>query len=138
MVHQLSKLSQLKSSDAAKELLSAYQIPKMSPMQQLNVSKMEDPVCFGYRKTAHARVALTSGTGQITVNSRSFLDYFPRLQDRQQVLYPLHHVEMLGNYDICAIVKGGGMTGTMPLSTHIQYLVVVTASYGMALVNEAR
>ena len=81
-------------------------------MRQLNVRKKDKPVCYGYRKEAHARVALTPGTGQIVINEKSFLDYFPRLQDRQQVLYPFHYVDTLGKYDVSVVVKGGGMTGT--------------------------
>ena len=66
----------------------------------------------GKRKTATAVVTLREGSGVILINNESIADYFPRATDRQQVLYPLVAMEMLGKYDITASVRGGGITGT--------------------------
>ena len=47
----------------------------------------------------------------MSVNGRSLVDYFPRPEDRQQVLSPLLVAAMLGGVDVTARVKGGGHTG---------------------------
>ena len=58
-------------------------------------------------------VTLREGSGVILINNESIAVYFPRAADRQQVLYPLVAMEMLGKYDITASVRGGGITGAL-------------------------
>ena len=101
----------MKDNEAVKELLRIYAVPVLSAIKHLNIKKQNNPECYGYRKAAYAKVSLTEGTGIVTVNQRSLLDYFPRLQDRLQILYPLQVQSMLGLYDVCISVKGGGMMG---------------------------
>ncbi len=101
----------MKDNEDVKELLNIYAVPVISAMKHLSIKKQENPQCYGYRKAAYATVSLVQGSGVVTVNQRSLLDYFPRLQDRLQVLYPLQVHSMLGQYDVSASVKGGGMTG---------------------------
>ena len=43
----------------------------------------------GRRKSSIARVRLMKGTGRIMINNRPFEDFFPREQDRGDVLAPL-------------------------------------------------
>ncbi|KAL6456080.1 hypothetical protein MHYP_G00359310 [Metynnis hypsauchen] len=63
----------------------------------------------GRRKTARASIKLRDcGTGSITVNGKSYLLYFPILQDREQLMFPLHFVDMLGRFNVEASVEGGG------------------------------
>lgn len=65
----------------------------------------------GRRKTSVARVNLIPGTGKITVNKRSFENYFIRETDRINILEPLKVTNSLGKFDIQASVSGGGLTG---------------------------
>jgi small subunit ribosomal protein S9 len=65
----------------------------------------------GRRKTAVARVILTPGTGQVTVNGRAFEDYFPIEAHRKDILLPLELTNTLGMYDVRANVTGGGISG---------------------------
>jgi small subunit ribosomal protein S9 len=65
----------------------------------------------GRRKTATARVRLTSGTGAMTINDKPLMDYFPRLGDADFVLEPLRAVEMEDKLDCSVHVKGGGVSG---------------------------
>jgi small subunit ribosomal protein S9 len=65
----------------------------------------------GRRKTAVARVILAPGSGTITVNKRSFEQYFPLEMLRRDVLKPLETTQSVGKYDIRVNVEGGGMTG---------------------------
>ena len=68
-------------------------------------------MAVGRRKTSVAVVWLKRGDGCITVNHRPFIEYFPRLEDRDQIIYPFRVVNELGNYDVTAKVRGGGISG---------------------------
>ena len=63
----------------------------------------------GRRKTAVARVWLTEGTGQITINERPFEDYLPTVELQNSVLAPFQAVSQINKFDVRAIVKGGGI-----------------------------
>lgn len=64
----------------------------------------------GRRKTAVARVWLTSGSGKFTVNKHELQAYFSESQ-RDLVLLPLKTIDGLADYDVWATVKGGGIAG---------------------------
>jgi len=66
---------------------------------------------IGRRKAAIARVYLSDGKGQITVNNRDFKDYFPDKQLHYIVEQPLNLLEIRTSYDIKVNLDGGGMTG---------------------------
>ena len=65
----------------------------------------------GRRKTSTARVYLTSGKGNITVNRRPLDGYCGREVARMIVRQPLELVEMLEKFDINVTVRGGGSFG---------------------------
>ena len=65
----------------------------------------------GRRKGAVARVWLSSGKGDITVNNMSLLDYFGREILKMVIEQPLDVTDMLGKVDVKATVKGGGKSG---------------------------
>ena len=65
----------------------------------------------GRRKTSTARVYLTSGKGEITVNRRPLDGYFGREVARMIVRQPLELVEMTEKFDINVSVRGGGSFG---------------------------
>ena len=65
----------------------------------------------GRRKTAVARVSLKPGSGSITINERSFEDYFPTLALQNRVLHPLQVAQATNQYDIQVNAAGGGITG---------------------------
>ncbi|XP_012678757.1 28S ribosomal protein S9, mitochondrial [Clupea harengus] len=63
----------------------------------------------GRRKTATASVVCRDGgSGKMTINGKDHLQCFPVLQDREQLVFPLHFVNMLGRFDVDASVSGGG------------------------------
>jgi small subunit ribosomal protein S9 len=66
---------------------------------------------IGRRKSSIARVRLMRGTGRIIINKRPFEDFFPREQDRVDVLAPLKITRTANKYNIIAGIKGGGQTG---------------------------
>ena len=65
----------------------------------------------GRRKTSTARVTLTAGDGTITVNGRSFEDYFPTIPLQNTVLKPLEVVNGVKVYNVEAKAAGGGVMG---------------------------
>ena len=65
----------------------------------------------GRRKTAIARVRLSVGNGQITINKRPFDKYFLTEEDRNAALEPLHATRSFGRYDLLVNCSGGGTTG---------------------------
>ncbi len=65
----------------------------------------------GRRKDSVARVYLTQGAGKIEVNNRECLDYFKRATLKMQIEQPLETTELLGQLDVRAFVKGGGLSG---------------------------
>ena len=65
----------------------------------------------GRRKEAVARVRLIPGDGKITINNRTFEDFFPNQTSRLIVQQPLVISDMLGRFDVICRVHGGGVTG---------------------------
>ena len=65
----------------------------------------------GRRKTAVARVYLRPGSGQITVNRRSFDDYFANNVLKMVIRQPLLLTETADRFDILVNVVGGGPNG---------------------------
>ncbi len=65
----------------------------------------------GRRKSSTAQVFLTPGKGNITINKRTFDDYFPRPTLRMMIRQPLELTGTLSKFDINARINGGGLTG---------------------------
>lgn len=72
---------------------------------------MEKVNAIGRRKAAVARVYLTEGNGQITINKRPLDVYFPSSILQYVVKQPLNTLEADGKYDIMAHLDGGGYKG---------------------------
>ena len=68
-------------------------------------------ITVGRRKCASARVRMTAGTGKITVNKRAFEDFFTTETVRGYVQQPLVLTGKSADYDIYALVDGGGVMG---------------------------
>lgn len=65
----------------------------------------------GRRKAAVARVYVKQGTGNIIVNGKPYLEYFPQTHIQGSVAAPLKAVEVETLYDIKVTVRGGGFKG---------------------------
>ncbi len=65
----------------------------------------------GRRKTSTARVFLTTGTGNITINERSIDTFFGREVARMIVRQPLELLEVGDKFDVNVRVSGGGSFG---------------------------
>ena len=65
----------------------------------------------GRRKEAVARVRLTPGNGQVTINGRPMMDYLGRESLAMIIQQPLELINLAGKYDVIASAKGGGISG---------------------------
>ena len=72
----------------------------------------------GRRKTSTARVRITEGSGKLTVNGRTFEDYFSHDNFAKQAYAPLLTVEMREKIDVTANVAGGGVAGQAGAVAH--------------------
>lgn len=72
---------------------------------------MEAVNAIGRRKAAVARIYITEGKGNVTVNKKDYKVYFPVERLQYVVLQPLMQLELAGKYDIHANLDGGGIKG---------------------------
>ncbi len=72
---------------------------------------MEVINAIGRRKEAVARIYLSEGKGQITINKRELANYFPDATLQYIVKQPLNVIGVAENYDIKINLYGGGTKG---------------------------
>jgi small subunit ribosomal protein S9 len=65
----------------------------------------------GRRKTSVARIFLRPGKGEITVNGRTFENYFPTEGTRAVVRQSLAAAESADKFDVLILARGGGVVG---------------------------
>ena len=66
---------------------------------------------IGRRKTAVARVYVSEGKGNITVNKKDYKEYFTTGTLQYKVMQALNLTDNATTYDIRVNVYGGGITG---------------------------
>lgn len=66
---------------------------------------------LGRRKTSVARVYLTKGKGNVTVNKRDYKDFFPVAVLQSKIVQPFALTDTVGQYDVKVNVSGGGING---------------------------
>ena len=66
---------------------------------------------IGRRKSAIARIYMSSGKGNITINRKDYKDYFPIDTLQYKLTQPFLLTDMLGKFDLQVNVNGGGTTG---------------------------
>ena len=72
---------------------------------------MEVINAIGRRKAAVARIYLSDGKGQITINDREYKQYFPNEILQYVVLQPLNLLNVADKFDIKVTLDGGGSKG---------------------------
>lgn len=72
---------------------------------------MEVVNALGRRKAAIARVFVSEGNGQISINKRDLNIYFPSPLLQYVVKQPLNKLGVAEKYDIKVNLNGGGFTG---------------------------
>jgi small subunit ribosomal protein S9 len=66
---------------------------------------------LGRRKRAVCRLYLTPGSGKWDVNGRTLGDFFPRPTLVSAIQQPFTLTDTLGQYDVKAVLDGGGVSG---------------------------
>lgn len=72
---------------------------------------MEQTHALGRRKAAVARVYLTPGNGNVTINDRALETYFPLESLQYIVKQPFEVTGTLGQFDVKVTLVGGGIKG---------------------------
>ncbi len=92
----------------------------------------------GRRKEAVARVYMSKGTGNITVNDKDYKAYFPIMYLQNQVELPLKTLSLTGSFDLVVNVQGGGPKGQAEAikMAIARVLCEVNAEYRPALKKE--
>ena len=75
------------------------------------MAKENKYTAIGRRKRSVAKVTLTPGKGNITVNGKDVKDYMPYETLVIDLTQPLALVDSKDKYDINIVVKGGGFPG---------------------------
>lgn len=66
---------------------------------------------LGRRKASVARIYMSKGKGNVTVNGRDFKQYFNTAILHHKVEQPFNITETAGQWDVSATVNGGGING---------------------------
>ncbi|MBT4812839.1 30S ribosomal protein S9 [Flavobacteriaceae bacterium] len=66
---------------------------------------------IGRRKKSVARVFMSEGKGNITVNKKSFSDFFDTAILQYKIQQPFNLTETKDKFDLLVTVKGGGVNG---------------------------
>jgi|SRR5690625_209536 len=72
---------------------------------------MEIINAVGRRKASVARVFMRQGKGDIKINGKPLVDYFPQKHIQDKVREPLQVIELEDGVDFQINVKGGGFKG---------------------------
>jgi len=66
---------------------------------------------IGRRKASIARIYMSKGKGNITVNGKDFKEYFPVDTMQYKLQQPFNIADLAGKFDVKVNVNGGGTTG---------------------------
>ena len=66
---------------------------------------------IGRRKTSVARVFISKGKGNVTVNKKKYTDYFTTATLQYKIIQPFSLTDLKDSFDLKVTVKGGGITG---------------------------
>ena len=79
---------------------------------KLKLIFQKDKIGLGKRKKSIARVFLTPGEGNLIINNISGENYLQYNANYLLLVWsPLRHLNLEKQFDIIALVKGGGLTG---------------------------
>ncbi|MGC4025828.1 MAG: 30S ribosomal protein S9 [Mesorhizobium sp.] len=98
------------SSLAELGTVAATQQPA-APVHVQKLDKQGRAYATGKRKDAIARVWVKPGSGKIIVNDKEFAAYFARPVLQMILNQPIVASNRVGQFDIIATVKGGGLSG---------------------------
>ena len=72
---------------------------------------METIHTIGRRKASVARIYMSSGKGNVTINKKDFKDFFPIEVLQAKIVQPFKALDIENKFDVKVNVNGGGITG---------------------------
>ena len=87
-------------------------------MDTAKVIAKDSTQAVGRRKESVARVRLTPGTGQITVNGKPVIEYFRGEIFQKLYNKPFELTNTVGKYNTSSKIEGGGMNGQLDALIH--------------------
>ena len=100
-------MSEQKQTLADLKSVTTAAAPKAEPKRD----KQGRSYATGKRKNAVARVWVKPGKGKITVNDRTFENYFVRPVLRMMINQPFTVTNRANEFDVVCTVSGGGLSG---------------------------
>ena len=100
---ELSSLAELGAADVAPVAEAPVHVQKLD--------KFGRAYATGKRKNAIARVWIKPGSGKVVVNGKDVNAYFARPVLQMILKQPFEVAGVVGQYDVHATVKGGGLSG---------------------------
>lgn len=112
MSETVKDLKDLKGAvEAEAQTEATAEVANDAPKREKTVDSLGRAYGTGRRKDAVARVWLKPGTGKVVINGREQEIYFAR-QTQQLILnQPFLITSSVGQFDVMATVKGGGLSG---------------------------
>ena len=104
-VQNLADLDQLSAEGAAPEAQPA------APTYEQVRDEFGRSYATGRRKESAARVWVKPGSGVVMINGRPIDQYFARPVLQMLLPQPFQVTDRLGQFDVMATVKGGGLSG---------------------------
>ncbi|HLD28993.1 MAG TPA: 30S ribosomal protein S9 [bacterium] len=96
---------------------------------------METIHTVGKRKTAIARIFLSQGTGEVSINGRKLDEYFGGyIRQKMSVMEPLQITQSVNKYDLKASVRGGGVTAQAEAVRHAVAKALAQTDAGIRLI----
>ncbi|WP_265529360.1 30S ribosomal protein S9 [Sphingomicrobium marinum] len=105
-----TKTEEAPAAEAAAETADTVVVEE-APLREQELDEHGRAYATGRRKDAVARVWLKPGKGKIVVNGRDQTKYFARPTQRLVINQPFTITDRVGQYDVIATVKGGGLSG---------------------------
>ena len=107
MSEDIKSLEELKSAVSGEEVLVEAVVAPREPKRD----SLGRSYATGKRKDAVARVWIKPGSGRVMINGREMNVYFARPVLQMVLRQPFEVASVMGEFDVMATVKGGGLSG---------------------------
>ncbi|KAK6506958.1 37S ribosomal protein S9, mitochondrial [Arthrobotrys musiformis] len=114
VLQRLNRIQPDLMPEDVKSVLDNYKRPDFAAMQRRRpkiIDRFGRARAAGRRKTSNAEAYLVEGSGGCYVNGKPLFEIFPRLVDRESILWPLKVTNRVDRYNVWASSRGGGISG---------------------------
>ncbi|KAF3926033.1 hypothetical protein ABW20_dc0108505 [Dactylellina cionopaga] len=114
VLQRLNRIDPELMPEDVKTALALYKRPDIESLARRRpkvIDRFGRARAAGRRKTSNAEAYLVEGSGGCFVNGKPLYEIFPRLHDRESILWPLKVTNRVDRYNIWAASRGGGVSG---------------------------